>query len=113
MAKHVYDINFNSCHGSGRRKCNLMAFIRSPDMTLMARNICTCAIFFHFGLPMFFFSQYCWGRALFAVFYGRVLTRAEPFHSGGANVMFKVTHAVLTPCTCVLLIQFALANLKI
>ena len=62
-------------------------------MTLTARNICTCAVFFlNFGLPAYFVSRYCWGRALYAVFYGRVLTRAEPFDCGIANVMLKVRY---------------------
>ena len=63
-------------------------------MTLTACNICTCAIFFNCGLPTYFVSQYCWGRALYAVFYGRVLTRAEPLDCGVANIMLKVTHVV-------------------
>ena len=50
--------------------------------------------FLHFGLPTYFVSHYCWGTALYAMFYGRVLTRAEPFDCGVANVMLKVTHAV-------------------
>ena len=90
MAKHVYDVNFNSCSASDRRKCHLMA---QANMTFTARNICTCAVFFlNFGLPTYFVSHYCWGRALYAVFYGRVLTRAEPFDCGVANVVLKITH---------------------
>ena len=36
-------------------------------MTLTDRNICNCAVFantFNFGLPTYFFSHYCYRRAL-------------------------------------------------
>ena len=49
---------------------------RRAQMTPMARNICTCAAFatssFNFGLSTYFVSHYCYGRALYAVFYRRV-----------------------------------------
>ena len=74
-------------------------------MTPTARNICTCAVFattsFNFGLPTYFVSHgYCYGRALYAVFY----RRAELFDCGVSNDMSKVTHLlvciVLTQCFC-------------
>ena len=80
-------------------------------MTSTARNICTCAVFattsFNFGLPTYFVSHYCYGRALYAVFYRRVfffLNRAELFDCGVSNDLSKVTHLlvciVLTQCFC-------------
>ena len=58
-------------------------------MTPTARNICTCAVFsttsFNFGLPTYFVSHYCYGRASYAVFY----RRAELF-----------VCIVLTQCFC-------------
>ena len=80
-------------------------------MTPTARNICTCAVFattsFNFGLPTYFVSHYCYGRALYAVFYRRVFflkSRAELFDCGVSNDMSKVTHLLvcimLTPCFC-------------
>ena len=49
---------------------------RRAHMTPTARgNICTCAVFatssFNFGLPTYFVSHYCYGRALYAVFHRR------------------------------------------
>ena len=48
-------------------------------MTPTARSISTCAVFattsFNFGLPINFVSHYCYGRALYAVFYRRVLKK--------------------------------------
>ena len=86
-------------------------------MTPTARNICTCAVFattsFNFGLSTYFVSHYCYGRALYAVFYRRVLKKintAELFDCGVSNDMSKVTH----PLVCnvfVLLVQFALVRL--
>ena len=78
-------------------------------MTRMPRSICTCAVFattsFNFGLPTYFVSHYCYGRALYAVFYRRVFffqSRAELFDCGVSNDMPKVTDLlvciVLTPC---------------
>ena len=56
-------------------------------MTPMACNICTCAVFatisFNFGLPTYFVSHYCYGRALYAVFFYR-------------RVFFKVEQSCLT-----------------
>ena len=52
----------------------------------------------NFGLPTYFVSHYCYGRALYAVFY----SRAELFDCGVANDMSKGTHLLvgimLTPC---------------
>ena len=66
-------------------------------MTPTARNICTCAVFvtssFNFGLPTYFVSHCCYGRALHAVLYRRVLfkkSRTELFGCGVANNMSKV-----------------------
>ena len=84
-------------------------------MTRTARNICTCAVFattsFNFGLPTYFVSHgYCYGRALYAVFY----RRAELFDCGVSNDMSKVTH--ISWCASwwhnvfVLLVQFALVH---
>ena len=46
---------------------------RRAHMMPTARNICTCAVFatssFNFGLPTYFVSHYCYGRALYAVLY--------------------------------------------
>ena len=77
-------------------------------MTPTARNICTCSVFasnsFNFGLPTYFVSHYCYGRALYAVFYRRIFfeSRAELFDCGVSNDMSKVTDLlvciVLTPC---------------
>ena len=79
-------------------------------MTSTAHNICTCAVFattsFNFGLPTYFVSHYCYGRALYAVFYRRgfFLNRAELFDCGVSNDLSKVTHLlvciVLTQCFC-------------
>ena len=79
-------------------------------MTSTARNICTCAVFattsFNFGLPTYFVSHYCYGRALYATFYRRVFffNRAELFDCGVSNDLSKVTHLlvciVLTQCFC-------------
>ena len=48
-------------------------------MTLMVRNIWTCADFatssFSFGPPTYFVSHYCYGRALYAVFCGKVFLK--------------------------------------
>ena len=67
-------------------------------MTPTARNIYTCAVFattsFKFGLPTHFVSHYCYGRALYAVFYKRVKkkkNRTELFDCGVLNDMSKVT----------------------
>ena len=76
-----------------------------------ARSISTCTIFattsFNFGLPINFVSHYCYGRALYAVFYRRVFlkkNRAELFDCGVSNDMSKVTHLLvciaLTQCFC-------------
>ena len=74
------------------------------QMTPTARSISTCAVFattsFNFGLPTYFVSHYCYGRALYAVFY----RGAELFDCGVSNDMSKVTHLlvciVLTQCFC-------------
>ena len=34
VARHVYDVNFNSCGASGCQKCHLMAIIRRPTWHL-------------------------------------------------------------------------------
>ena len=48
-------------------------------MTPTARNICTCVVFatssFNFGLPTYFVSHYCYGRALYVVLYRRVFLK--------------------------------------
>ena len=86
-------------------------------MTRTARYIRICAVYatssFNFGLPTYFVSHYCCGRALYAVFYRKVCLkkiRAELL-----TVMSKVTHLlvciVLTLCF-VLLVQLALVHLK-
>ena len=72
-------------------------------MTPTARgNICTCVIFatssFNFGLPTYFVSHHCYGRALYAVFYRRVSflkSRAELFDCGVVNDTSKVTHMLV------------------
>ena len=80
-------------------------------MTPTARNICTCAVFattsFNFGLSTHFVSHYCYGRALYAVFYRRVFKKknaAVLFDCGVSNDMSKVTYPlvciVLTQCFC-------------
>ena len=81
------------------------------QMTPTARSISTWAVFattsFNFGLPINFVSHYCYGRALYAVFYRRVFlkkNRAELFDCGVSNDMSKVTHLLvciaLTQCFC-------------
>ena len=79
-------------------------------MMPMACNIWACSVFtttsFNFGLPTYFVSHYCYGRALHDVFYRRVFlkSRAELFECGVENEMSQVTHLlvyiVLTPCFC-------------
>ena len=94
-------------------------------MTPSARNICTCAVFstssFNFGLPTYFVSHYCHGRALHAVFYRTVFSkksRSELFNSGVANDMSKVTdmfrgHRVDTMFLFRYVVQFALVLLTL
>ena len=51
---------------------------RPAHMTPTARNICTGAVFptsFNFGLPTYFVSHCCYGKALYAVFYRRVFLK--------------------------------------
>ena len=90
----------------------------AAHMTPTARNIWTCAVFatssFNFGHLTYIVWQFCYGRALYAVFYRKICfkkSRAELL-----TVMSKVTHLsvciVLTPCFA-LLVQLALVHLKI
>ena len=75
------------------------------NMTPTAHNICTCTILtipsLNFGLPTYLISCCCWGIwAVYAMFYGRVLRKAEPFDRGVANTMLKVTHVGLYGFLC-------------
>ena len=87
-------------------------------MTRTARNISTCAVFatssFNPGLPTYFVSHYCYGRALYAVFYRKVCSKKVEQEL--LTVMSKITHLlvciVLTLCF-VLIVQLALVHLKI
>ena len=82
----------------------------SSDDNEWRSHICTCAVFattsFNFGLPTYIVSHFCYGWALYAVFYRRFFfqSRAELFDCGVANDMSKVTHLlvciVLTPSFC-------------
>ena len=82
-------------------------------MAPTARNICSCAVFattsFNFGLPTYFVSHYCHGRALYAVFYRRgffLENRSELFDCGVSNDMSKVTHLLV----CIVLTRFCFAS---
>ena len=91
-------------------------------MTPMARNICSCAVFattsFTFGLPTYFVSHYCYGRALYAVFYRRVFFFL--IEQSCLTVVCQMTCQRSHICWCascwhgfVLLVQFVLVHLKI
>ena len=87
-------------------------------MTRTARNIWTCAVFattsFNFGLPTHFVSHYCYGRALYAVFYRRV------FEQSCLTVVCQMTCQRSQICWCAscrhhvfgLLVQSALIHFK-
>ena len=84
-------------------------------------NVCTCfAIFsFNFGLPTYFVSHYCYGRALKGVFYGNVFLKKR--RAELLTVVWQRTCQRSHICWCascwhhvfVLLVQFALAHLTI
>ena len=56
---------------------------RAPT-TPTARNICTCAVFptssFNFGLPTYFGSHYCYGRAVICCFLWKSFLCASCWH---------------------------------
>ena len=63
-------------------------------MTPTARNICTCAVFattsFNFGPPTYFVSCYCYGRALYVVFYRWVFcTILYNYDQGNDTILFN------------------------
>ena len=76
-------------------------------MTPTARNICTCAVFattsFNYGLPTYFVSHYCHGRALYAVFYGRV--KKKKTEQSCLTVVCQMTCQRSHMCWCVVLTQ--------
>ena len=90
-------------------------------MTPTARSIWTCAVFatssFNFGLPTYYVSHDCYGRALYVVFYSKCFfkkSRAELL-----TVMWQMTCQRSHICWCaswhnvfVLLVQLALVHLK-
>ena len=88
-------------------------------MPVARNNIWTCDVFatssFNFGLPTYFVSHYCYGRALYAVFYRKVF-----FLKKVEQMVWQMTcqrsHmfwcALCSYHVFVLLVQFALDHLK-